>query len=68
MSRAPPWASWPAASPRPSGWAPPSPRRDEAGVAIPPKERGRAKKRLMSLRALADLNAWLGGEQLQAAE
>ncbi len=28
-----------------------APRRDEAGQAIPPKERGRARKRLMSLRA-----------------
>ncbi len=32
-----------------------APRRDEAGAKIPNKERGRAKKRLMSLRAMADL-------------
>jgi methylenetetrahydrofolate--tRNA-(uracil-5-)-methyltransferase len=36
-----------------------APRKDENGVAIPLKQRGRAKKRLMSLRALADLEAWL---------
>ena len=45
-----------------------APRRDEAGVAIPTKERGRAKKRLMSLRALADLETWLGSDARQAAE
>ena len=33
-------------------------RVDEAGVKIPLKERGRAKKRLMSLRALEALKAW----------
>ncbi|MBW8735472.1 MAG: methylenetetrahydrofolate--tRNA-(uracil(54)-C(5))-methyltransferase (FADH(2)-oxidizing) TrmFO, partial [Asticcacaulis sp.] len=36
-----------------------APKADEAGVKIPLKERGRAKKRLMSLRALNDLNSWL---------
>ncbi len=45
-----------------------TPRRDEAGQPIPPKQRGRAKKRLMSLRALRDLQAWLGESQLIAAE
>jgi methylenetetrahydrofolate--tRNA-(uracil-5-)-methyltransferase len=35
-----------------------APRVDEAGRKIPPKDRGRAKKRLMSLRALAALRAW----------
>ena len=36
-----------------------APRKDENGVAIPLKMRGRAKKRLMSVRALADLDRWL---------
>ncbi len=36
-----------------------APKTGEDGVKIPLKERGRAKKRLMSLRALADLEAWL---------
>ncbi len=35
-----------------------APKIDEAGVKIPLKERGRAKKRLMSIRALRDLEAW----------
>jgi methylenetetrahydrofolate--tRNA-(uracil-5-)-methyltransferase len=35
-----------------------APKVDEAGVKIPLKERGRAKKRLMSIRALRDLEAW----------
>ncbi|MDZ4364789.1 IS3 family transposase, partial [Brevundimonas sp.] len=38
----------------------PAPKVDEAGVKIPMKERGRAKKRLMSLRAVEALNAWRG--------
>jgi methylenetetrahydrofolate--tRNA-(uracil-5-)-methyltransferase len=36
-----------------------APRFDEGGRKIPNKDRGRAKKRMMSLRALADLDAWL---------
>ncbi|MGA9657609.1 MAG: methylenetetrahydrofolate--tRNA-(uracil(54)-C(5))-methyltransferase (FADH(2)-oxidizing) TrmFO [Asticcacaulis sp.] len=36
-----------------------APKVDENGVKIPLKERGRAKKRLMSIRALADLQDWL---------
>jgi len=36
-----------------------TPKTGEDGVKIPLKERGRAKKRLMSLRALADLKSWL---------
>ena len=36
-----------------------APKADENGVKIPLKERGRAKKRLMSQRALNDLNSWL---------
>jgi methylenetetrahydrofolate--tRNA-(uracil-5-)-methyltransferase len=43
-----------------------APKTDEAGGKIPLKERGRAKKRLMSLRALDDIDAWLGGERLAA--
>jgi len=40
-----------------------APKADEAGVKIPLKERGRAKKRLMSLRALKDLNVWLNEQR-----
>ncbi|PVM86134.1 FADH(2)-oxidizing methylenetetrahydrofolate--tRNA-(uracil(54)-C(5))-methyltransferase TrmFO [Caulobacter radicis] len=36
-----------------------TPKVDEDGKKIPLKERGRAKKRLMSIRALKDLDAWL---------
>ncbi|MFW2342030.1 methylenetetrahydrofolate--tRNA-(uracil(54)-C(5))-methyltransferase (FADH(2)-oxidizing) TrmFO [Brevundimonas sp.] len=35
-----------------------APRVDDEGKKIPPKDRGRAKKRLMSLRALDSLKAW----------
>ena len=35
-----------------------APKVDEAGVKIPMKERGRAKTRLMSIRALEALKAW----------
>ncbi len=35
-----------------------TPKVDEAGAKIPLKERGRAKKRLMSIRALRALEAW----------
>ncbi|HEX8233553.1 MAG TPA: methylenetetrahydrofolate--tRNA-(uracil(54)-C(5))-methyltransferase (FADH(2)-oxidizing) TrmFO [Caulobacteraceae bacterium] len=45
-----------------------TPRRDEGGLKIPHKERGRAKKRLMSLRALNDLDRWLGAPHALAAE
>jgi methylenetetrahydrofolate--tRNA-(uracil-5-)-methyltransferase len=38
-----------------------TPKVGDDGVKIPLKERGRAKKRLMSLRALADLEAWVSG-------
>jgi len=37
-----------------------APKVDEAGVKIPMKERGRARKRLMSIRALEALKAWRG--------
>ncbi|HEX6859161.1 MAG TPA: methylenetetrahydrofolate--tRNA-(uracil(54)-C(5))-methyltransferase (FADH(2)-oxidizing) TrmFO [Caulobacteraceae bacterium] len=36
-----------------------APKVDEDGAKIPLKQRGRAKKRLMSVRALADLDTWL---------
>jgi len=38
------------------------------GKRLKPPERGRAKKRLMSIRALADFDAWLGGPVSAAAE
>ena len=44
------------------------PRVDEDGKRIPPKDRGRAKKRLMSLRALASLDRWSGGAARAAAQ
>jgi methylenetetrahydrofolate--tRNA-(uracil-5-)-methyltransferase len=46
-----------------------APKRDAEGRRLPNKERGRAKKRLMGERALADLDAWLAGAPaLEAAE
>ncbi|WP_369059145.1 methylenetetrahydrofolate--tRNA-(uracil(54)-C(5))-methyltransferase (FADH(2)-oxidizing) TrmFO [Caulobacter sp. 73W] len=36
-----------------------APKVDGDGKKVPVKERGRAKKRLMSIRALQDLDAWL---------
>ena len=41
-----------------------APKADENGLKIPLKERGRAKKRLMSVRALNDLNSWLEAQRL----
>ena len=43
-----------------------APRKAEDGRRLPPAERGRAKKRLMSQRALADLDGWLGAEAIAA--
>ncbi|ADM10287.1 glucose-inhibited division protein A [Parvularcula bermudensis HTCC2503] len=37
-----------------------APRQDEEGRRLRGKEKGRAKKRLMSARALADLESWIG--------
>ena len=37
----------------------PTPTRDDSGRKLSPPERGRAKKRLMSERALADVEGWL---------
>ena len=45
-----------------------APRKGPDGARIPDKERGRAKKKLMSKRALADLAAWLSRPEAQAAE
>jgi methylenetetrahydrofolate--tRNA-(uracil-5-)-methyltransferase len=45
-----------------------TPKQGPGGERIPMKERGRAKKRLMSERALADLDAWLSGPVKAAAE
>jgi methylenetetrahydrofolate--tRNA-(uracil-5-)-methyltransferase len=43
-----------------------APKVDETGAKIPLRERGRAKKRLMSLRALADLELWAADELVAA--
>ncbi len=43
-----------------------APRKTEDGRRLPPAERGRAKKRLMSDRALADLDGWLAGALVAA--
>jgi methylenetetrahydrofolate--tRNA-(uracil-5-)-methyltransferase len=45
-----------------------TPKKDADGGKIPMKERGRAKKQLMSQRALDDLDGWLGEPRLEAAE
>jgi methylenetetrahydrofolate--tRNA-(uracil-5-)-methyltransferase len=45
-----------------------TPKQGPDGQKIPLKERGRAKKRLMSERALKDLDAWLAGPVRAAAE
>ncbi len=46
-----------------------APKRDAEGKRLPNKERGRAKKRLMGERALAELDAWAAGAPvLEAAE
>jgi methylenetetrahydrofolate--tRNA-(uracil-5-)-methyltransferase len=37
-----------------------APKKDASGRKLPGPERGRAKKRLMSMRAIADLERWLG--------
>jgi methylenetetrahydrofolate--tRNA-(uracil-5-)-methyltransferase len=43
-----------------------APRRSDDGRRLAPAERGRAKKRLMSQRALADLEGWLSETALAA--
>jgi methylenetetrahydrofolate--tRNA-(uracil-5-)-methyltransferase len=45
-----------------------TPRRGPDGKPIPLKQRGREKKKLMSERALRDLDAWLAGRAKAAAE
>jgi methylenetetrahydrofolate--tRNA-(uracil-5-)-methyltransferase len=44
------------------------PARDAAGGRVKGKERGAARKRALSARALADLDAWLGRGRRAAAE
>jgi methylenetetrahydrofolate--tRNA-(uracil-5-)-methyltransferase len=44
------------------------PRHGADGKRLPHKERGRAKKRLMGERALADLDAWTSAAPALAAE
>ena len=44
------------------------PKHGADGKRLPFKERGRAKKRLMGERALADLDGWINGQALKAAE
>ena len=39
----------------------PAPKVDEAGNKIHPKDRGRAKKRLQSLRAMKAMRTWKAG-------
>jgi methylenetetrahydrofolate--tRNA-(uracil-5-)-methyltransferase len=45
-----------------------APKVTEDGRRMKPPERGRAKKRLMSIRALEDFDAWLGNGVKAAAE
>ena len=45
-----------------------APRHGADGKRLPHKERGRAKKRLMGERALAELDAWAAGASAIAAE
>ncbi len=45
-----------------------APTHDAAGHRIKGKERGAAKKRALSLRALADLDRWLAAPARAAAE
>ena len=44
-----------------------APRRDAQGRKLAPVDRGRAKKRALSLRALADLRTWTAGDLAAAA-
>ena len=44
------------------------PKHGADGKRLPHKERGRAKKRLVGERALADLDGWISGKMLAAAE
>ena len=45
-----------------------APRKDAEGRKLHPGDRGRAKKRMQSERAIADLEGWLAREALVAAE
>ncbi len=42
------------------------PKFDHQGRKLPPQDRGRARKRLMSVRALQDLDAWLARDRMAA--
>ena len=42
------------------------PKFDHQGRKLPPQDRGRARKRLMSVRALEDLDAWLAQDRMAA--
>ena len=42
------------------------PKFDHQGRKLPPQDRGRARKRLMSVRALQDLDAWLAQDRMAA--
>jgi methylenetetrahydrofolate--tRNA-(uracil-5-)-methyltransferase len=44
-----------------------APTQDADGRRLKAKERGRAKKRAMSVRALADIERWMASQQRQAA-
>ncbi len=44
-----------------------APKRDAEGKRLTPTERGRAKKALVSRRALAALEGWVRGEELEVA-
>ena len=44
-----------------------APRQDADGRKLHPQDRGRAKKRLMSERALNDLERWLETESMAVA-
>ena len=44
------------------------PKKDENGRRLRGKEKGRSKKRVQAARALADIDAWLAGQALVAAE
>lgn len=43
-----------------------APKRGDDGRRLGSKERGRAKKKLIGERALADLEAWVGARSLAA--
>jgi methylenetetrahydrofolate--tRNA-(uracil-5-)-methyltransferase len=44
-----------------------APRHDHEGRKLPPRDRGRAKKRLMSVRALESLEGWVRASEMEPA-